>query len=126
VQGRLEQTIAEFRTAIRLKSDDAEAHFNLGLALRAQGSARDHLGQLRRRDQRIIVGAVEVNLSNEPDHQTRRRKKLADKVFAPWELRVANFRVFYDVHREDRRVVVIAIGQKTHNRLVVGGEEIEL
>ena len=87
--------------------------------------ARDHLRHLRRRDQRIIVDAVEAQLSNEPDHPTRHRKKLADNVLAPWELRVGDYRVFYDVHSEDELVIVVAIGHKTHDRLLVDGEEIE-
>ena len=36
------------------------------------------------------------------------------------------FRVFYDMSHEDQVVAVMAIGRKTHNRLWIGGEEIEL
>ncbi len=32
-----DEAIAEFRAAIRLKPDDATAHYNLGNALKAQG-----------------------------------------------------------------------------------------
>jgi mRNA-degrading endonuclease RelE of RelBE toxin-antitoxin system len=88
--------------------------------------AREHLAQLRRRDQRIVVDAIEEQLSHEPDHPTRRRKKLDDNELAPWELRVGDFRVFYDVHLGGEIVVVVAVGQKLRNRLIVGGEEIEL
>ncbi len=98
----------------------------MAFAIEFSPHAREHLAQLRRRDQRIIIDAVEAQLSQEPDHPTGRRKKLADDAFAPWELRVGDFRVFYDVRRQDEIVVVVAIGQKTHNRLSVGGEEIEL
>jgi mRNA-degrading endonuclease RelE of RelBE toxin-antitoxin system len=51
---------------------------------------------------------------------------LEDNPLAPWELRVGDFRVFYDVDREGATVVVVAIGQKSHNRLRIGDEEIEL
>ncbi len=98
----------------------------MAFAIEFSPRARDHLGQLRRRDQRIIVDAVEAQLSNEPDHPTRHRKKLSDNVLAPWELRVGDFRVFYDVRPEDELVIVVAIGHKTHDRLLVDGEEIEL
>ena len=87
--------------------------------------ARRHLEQLRKRDQRIVADAVGTQLSHEPDRPARHRKKLADNAFAPWQLRVGDFHVFHDVDAEDQTVAV-AIGQKTHNRLTVGGEEIEL
>jgi mRNA-degrading endonuclease RelE of RelBE toxin-antitoxin system len=45
---------------------------------------------------------------------------------APWELRVGDFRVFYDIDRDGETVVVVVIGQKTHERLRIGGEEIDL
>ena len=38
-QGKLDEAIAEFREAIRLKPDYAEAHNNLGIALRTRGSS---------------------------------------------------------------------------------------
>ena len=36
-QGKLDEAIAAYREAIRLKPDYAEAHYNLGIALRGQG-----------------------------------------------------------------------------------------
>jgi mRNA-degrading endonuclease RelE of RelBE toxin-antitoxin system len=51
---------------------------------------------------------------------------LEDNPLAPWELRVGDFRVFYDVDRESEKVAVVAIGWKSHNRLRIGGEEIEI
>ncbi len=88
--------------------------------------AHDHLTRLRKRDQRIIVDAIAVQLAHQPDHPTRHRKRLEDNPIAPWELRVGDFRVFYDVDHEDGMVVVIAIGQKVHDNLRIGDEEIEL
>jgi hypothetical protein len=37
-----------------------------------------------------------------------------------------NFVVGINFHPEDELVIVVAIGQKTHDRLLVAGEEIEL
>jgi mRNA-degrading endonuclease RelE of RelBE toxin-antitoxin system len=51
---------------------------------------------------------------------------LEENALAPWELRVGDFRVFYDVDAGAERVVVIAVGTKEHNTLRIGGEEIEL
>lgn len=44
---------------------------------------------------------------------------------APWELRVRNMRVFYEVD-EPGVVTVLAIGTKRGNRLYIEGEEMEL
>jgi mRNA-degrading endonuclease RelE of RelBE toxin-antitoxin system len=88
--------------------------------------ARNNLTALRKRDQQIIVDAIATQLMYQPDQPTRNRKPLADNPVAPWELRVGDFRVFYDVSPGEERVVVVAVGQKSHNTLRIGGEEIEL
>ena len=46
-QGKLEEAIAEFRTAIRLKPDFAEAHYNLGIALAGQGKLEEAIAEYR-------------------------------------------------------------------------------
>lgn len=45
---------------------------------------------------------------------------------APWELRIGNLRVYFNVEEEPERVVKIrAIGvKKQGNRLFIGGEEV--
>jgi len=64
-------------------------------------------------------------LTHEANQETRRRKKLTDHPIAPWELRVGDFRVFYDI--EDEMVVKItAIGHKVHSDLFVRGKKVEL
>ena len=67
----------------------------------------------------------------EPDAETRNRKPLRQPaVFAAqWELRFGpgnRFRVFYEIDRENREVYILAIGVKERDRLVIGGEEVEL
>ena len=88
--------------------------------------ARDHLRSLKKRDQQIIVDAIAEQLMHRPDQPTARRKRLEDNPIAPWELRVGDFRVFYDISGDEQRVIVVAVGQKSHNELRIGGEEIEL
>jgi mRNA-degrading endonuclease RelE of RelBE toxin-antitoxin system len=88
--------------------------------------ARENMKALRKRDQQIVYDAVAVQLIDQPDQPTRNRKQLEENALAPWELRVGDFRVFYDVDAEAERVVVIAVGTKEHNTLRIGGEEIEL
>src|SRR5438105_95285 len=88
--------------------------------------ARENLEGLRKRDQQIVVDAIEAQLVHQPGQSTRQRKRLEDNDLAPWELRVGDLRVFYDIDGENNLVIILAVGQKTHNRLRVGGEEIEL
>jgi hypothetical protein len=48
---------------------------------------------------------------------------------ATWEIRFGPdncFLVLYDIRPDDREVHILAVGEKRGNRLVVGGEEIEL
>ena len=46
---------------------------------------------------------------------------------APWELRIGELRVYYDVEQELKNLVtVLAVGVKDRNRVIIGGEEIEL
>ena len=88
--------------------------------------ARDNLKGLRKRDRQIVVGAIAVRLAHRPGQPTRQRKKLEDNDLAPWELRAGDFRVFYDIDVDQELVIIVAIGQKTHNVLRIGGEEISL
>jgi mRNA-degrading endonuclease RelE of RelBE toxin-antitoxin system len=41
-------------------------------------------------------------------------------------LRVGDFRVFYDINHDIGVVAIVAVGQKVHDRLQIGGMEIDL
>jgi mRNA-degrading endonuclease RelE of RelBE toxin-antitoxin system len=45
---------------------------------------------------------------------------------ASWELRIGDLRVCYDVTEEPQTVTVVAVGIKTGNRVIIGGEEKQL
>ena len=47
-QGKLDEAIAEYRKAIRLKPDLAEAHHNLGIALASQGKLDEAIAEYRK------------------------------------------------------------------------------
>src|SRR5262249_11548576 len=98
----------------------------MAFAVEVTPQAREHLRALRKRDQQIIVDAIEVQLTHQPDQETRNRKRLEENPLAPWELRGRSFRVFYEIDPNESRVVILAIGQKDHNTLRIGGEEIDL
>ena len=58
---------------------------------------------------------------------TRQRKVLRANAVAPWELRIGDLRVYYEVKDDGERVVVVkAVGVKERNRVLIGGEEVEL
>ena len=66
-------------------------------------------------------------LTHEPTVATRHRKVLRANAVAPWELRIGDLRVYYEVKDDPERVVVVkAIGVKHRNRVLIGGEEVEL
>ena len=79
-------------------------------------------------EQRIILDAIEEQLTDEPTKETRNRKRLAENELSDWELRVQDFRVFYDVLFEDEHGVVKikAVGQKMHGILRIGEKEVRL
>jgi len=91
-------------------------------------TAAAHLRGYKKFQQQMMLDAVAERLTHEPTTETRNRKRLGENPLSDWVMRVANFRLFYDVvSEEDRQVVKIkAIGHKDHNRLYVGGEEIGL
>ena len=67
----------------------------------------------------------------EPENETRNRKPLErpTSLGATWELRFGpdnRFRVLYTFDLDERQVNVLAIGVKKGNRLMIGGEELEL
>ena len=46
---------------------------------------------------------------------------------APWELRIGDLRVYYDVEKEPEQIVFVrAVGIKERNRVRIGKEVIEL
>jgi mRNA-degrading endonuclease RelE of RelBE toxin-antitoxin system len=89
--------------------------------------AEDHLRRLATRQQRTVVDAVDRQLLNEPDVETRNRKPMRPNPVAPWELRIGDFRVYYEVSDEPQpTVTVLAIGIKERDRVRIGGEMIKL
>ena len=74
-----------------------------------------------------ILDAIEQQLQHEPLVETRNRKLLRPNPLAPWELRVGQLRVFYEVPVSDPDVVrILAVGQKKGNILRIAGKEIQL
>lgn len=89
--------------------------------------ALDHLRLLSKNNQVLVVDQVEEQLTHEPTLATRKRKLLRPNTIAPWELRLGDIRVFYEVQEEpEPQVIIKAVGIKSHNDLWIGGEKITL
>lgn len=89
--------------------------------------AEGHLRTLTARQQRIVLDAVDEQLAHDPSVETRNRKPMRPNPLAPWELRIGNLRVYYDVEEEPESVVFVrAVGIKQRNRVRIGKEVIEL
>jgi mRNA-degrading endonuclease RelE of RelBE toxin-antitoxin system len=89
-------------------------------------SALEDLGCFKKAEQNLILNDIEASLRYEPLAETRHRKPLRPNDLSAWELRVGNFRVFYDVDDEEKIVLIKAIGYKKHNVLYIRGRRFEL
>ena len=78
----------------------------------------DDLKRLRAYDRNRILDQIENQLVRAPNRETRHKNVLEDLVppfeaVPPvWQLRVGDFRVFYDVDEQDRTVSVRAVRRK--------------
>lgn len=85
-----------------------------------------HLESFSARDRAIMLDAVRVQLKFTPTQETKNRKQLRPNALARWGLRIGAFRVFYDGIEAEKKVRILAVGIKTHERLFVGGKEYKL
>jgi mRNA-degrading endonuclease RelE of RelBE toxin-antitoxin system len=90
-----------------------------------------HLNSIDAKYDSLIREKIEEQLLLEPDVETKNRKPLRQPApfGAEWEIRFGpdnRFRVLYDIDEERRTVQILAVGEKESNRLIVGGEEVEL
>ena len=88
--------------------------------------AEEDLAKLRPVDRKRISEAIVVQLIHQAEDESRHRKRLRENPIASWELRVEDFRVFYNVDGETVTVIIVGIGQKRHNRLYFRGGEVQL
>jgi mRNA-degrading endonuclease RelE of RelBE toxin-antitoxin system len=89
--------------------------------------AEEHLRVLTVRQQRTVLNMVDRQLRHQPAVETRNRKPMRPNPVAPWELRIGNLRVYYDVEEEPEPIVFIrAVGIKERNRVRIGREVIDL
>ncbi len=99
--------------------------------IRYDQATRRHLRAIEPKYHSLIRAAIEEQLRDKPNKETRNRKPLRQPAAfeATWEIRFGPgncFRVLYGIDEEHREVQVQAIGVKEGNRLLVAGEEVEL
>jgi mRNA-degrading endonuclease RelE of RelBE toxin-antitoxin system len=86
-----------------------------------------HLSALTARQRATVLDVVALKLTHQPTVPTRSRKRLRDNTLAPWELRIGDIRVYFDVEEAPEAVATIrAVGVKTRERVMIGGEEVDL
>lgn len=88
-------------------------------------SADEDLGYYQVREQKIISDAVAKFLGTNANVRSKRRKQLRPNPLAPWELRIGDYRVFYEI-KPEALVRVLAVGHKVHNDLFIRGERVEI
>ena len=87
----------------------------------------EHLRALTARQRSMVFDAVDRQLANEPNKETRNRKPMRPNPIAAWELCVRNLWVYYDIAEQpEKRVTTLAVGIKLRNRVRIGDREIEL
>lgn len=80
--------------------------------------ALDNLRGLRPFDRKAIREKIQEQLSHQPDTKTKNKKPIIGEDFpwepsgVVWELRVGEFRVFYEVEVEEQMVLIGAIRHK--------------
>jgi mRNA-degrading endonuclease RelE of RelBE toxin-antitoxin system len=86
----------------------------------------EHLQALTARQQAIILDTVDRQLAHQPNIETKNRKPMRPNPVAPWELRIGNLRVYYDLDEAEQVAYIRAIGVKQRNRVRIGKEVIDL
>jgi mRNA-degrading endonuclease RelE of RelBE toxin-antitoxin system len=88
--------------------------------------SREHLAALTARERATVIDAVDVQLAHDPRLVTRNRKPLQPNPLSRFELRIGDLRVYYEVDERLRAVEIRAVGRKDRDRVLIGGEEIDL
>ena len=83
--------------------------------------AESQLRSLPARDQRILEAAILSRLEHQPTTPTKAIKRLRPNPLAEFELRAGELRALYNVEGDE--VVILIVGRKVGNKLIVEGEE---
>ncbi len=85
--------------------------------------AIEDLKYFKKHEQQQILNEIPVQLRYEPSVETRNRKRTRPNSIAGWELRIAEFRVFYNVEEQIQIVEIKRIGEKEGNNFLFRGQQ---
>lgn len=88
-------------------------------------SAIEDLDYFRKNERRVISEGIDLFLTQDANIETKRRRQLRPNQISKWELRIDDYRIFYDIE-ENEVVKVVAVGHKSHNDLLIRGAKVEL
>jgi mRNA-degrading endonuclease RelE of RelBE toxin-antitoxin system len=89
--------------------------------------AKDHLMYLSAAENSKVKEGIVERLTSLPDVATRNRFKMRSNAIAPWELRLGDLRVYYEIETgEDPSVNILAIGKKVREQVFIGGKAVDL
>jgi mRNA-degrading endonuclease RelE of RelBE toxin-antitoxin system len=90
-------------------------------------SVKAQLRGLTARQRSTILDSIERQLVHQPLVETRNKKPLRPNPIAPWELRIGDLRVFYEVGSDEPDTVrILAVGRKSGNTLYIADQEVTL
>jgi len=84
--------------------------------------ALEDLKSFKKFEQQKIISGIDEQLTYEPAVETRNRFRMRPNVVAEWELRIEQYRIFYNVAETVQIVRIEVIGFKTGNQLFVRGK----
>ena len=91
----------------------------MSYSIETSQSAKSELKAIKVFERKQIIEEIDAQLKDEPTKETRNRKPLPnvepgfEHVPPLWELRVGEFRVFFDVNEQEKKVYVRAVRKKT-------------
>ena len=85
--------------------------------------AIEDLKYFQKHEQQKILDEILVQLRYQPSVETRNRKRTRPNSIAGWELRISEFRVFYNVEEQVEIVEIQRIGEKEGNTFLFRGQQ---
>lgn len=89
-------------------------------------TAQRQISSLEAHARKTVIETIADQLRHQPGVETRNRKLLRPNDLARWELRIGSYRVFYNIEEEVIVVLVVALGEKAGNKLVIDGDEYKI
>ena len=87
----------------------------------------EHMEALTARQRTIVLDGVDEQLRDQPTVETKNRKPMRANALAPWELRIGDLRVYYEVQDAPKPEVQIrAIGVMERNQVRIANKGVKL